>query len=108
MLTHQLPGPFITWRLLSQDNNGCWTNDDGELKVLLLIIETLHCSLASAKTVTSAANGHAPANLCHRTKSFWKANRSAINLGGADSQHLSQKRLRLGLISSFWRVHHNK
>lgn len=80
MLTHQLPGPFISFTLLSQDNNGCWTNDDGELKVLLLIIEILHCSLASAKTVKSAANGQAPANLCHRTKSFRKANRSAISL----------------------------
>lgn len=72
MLTRQLPRPFISRRLLSQDNNGCWTNDDRELKVLLLIIETLHCSPVSAKTVKSAANGQAPANLCHRTKSFWK------------------------------------
>lgn len=64
MLTHQLPGPFITLRLLSQDNNGCWTNDDRERKVLLVITETLHCSLASAKAIKSASNGQASPHLC--------------------------------------------
>lgn len=107
VLTHQLPAAFTSARWLSQGNNGCRTNDDGELKVLLLIIETLDYSLASAKTIKPAASGQALGNLCHRTKSFRRGNRSAINLVG-DIKHLSEKHFGLILISSFRRVHHNK